>query len=86
MLPSAIVAGTRRGIAECLIGLIDQRGAGFRFAVQGRCMSESIRVPDLQLLVPGLLDVFTGGRRRQFEHLIIREHATLLTDSSCRGV
>ena len=83
-----IVALARGRIVERLIRLVDQGRAGFGFALQDRSMSESIRMPYLQLFVPGLFNVFTGGRGRQFEHLIVREHAIPLTgllSGECNG-
>lgn len=84
-----IIALARGWVVERLIRLIDQRRAGLGFPLERRRMRESIRMPDLQLFVPGLLDVFAGGCRRQFEHLIVREHVIPLTDvllGECNGV
>jgi hypothetical protein len=38
-----------------LIGLVEQLCPDFGFAVQGRRMAETIRVPDLDLFMPGFL-------------------------------
>jgi hypothetical protein len=51
--------------------LIEQLCPDFGFAVQGRRMAETIRVPDLHLFMPGLLEFCVRCSGREFEQRIV---------------
>ena len=66
-----IVACARDGVTEGLIGLVDQLCPGFRLAVQCWRMIETIRMPDLDLFMPGFLNIGKRGGRPKFEHCVM---------------
>jgi len=86
-----IVAGARDWVTEGLIGLVDQLRPGFCLVVQSRCMIEAIRMPDLNLLMPGFFDLSVCCGRQEFEKRIIIgcsffPHRTLLFKiTKCSG-
>ena len=66
----SIVAGTRDGVTESLIGLVDQLCPRFRLPVQVWRMAKAIRMPDLDLFKPGFFDVSVRCRGQEFKQRI----------------
>jgi len=75
MLYLGIVVRACNRVAEGLIGLVDQLCPGFCLAVQCRCMIEAIRMPDLDLLMPGFFDVSICRGGQEFEQCVIVGHS-----------
>lgn len=75
-----------------MIALIDKFRARFGLPVQGRRMGEAIRMPDLELFVPSLLDLrLRGGGQEIKEYIIIGRpvvlHRVLVRKArKCSGV
>lgn len=67
-----IVAGAESRVAERLVALIDKFRARFGFALQGRRMGKTIRMPHLELFVPRFLDLrIRGGGQKIEEHVVV---------------
>ena len=66
-----VVAYARNWITQCLVRLVEQCGAGFCLTMERRCMGKAIRMPDLDLFVPGFLDLSFCGGREEFQQCIV---------------
>ena len=90
MLSPCVIAGGGSRVTERLIGLIDQLGAGFSFAMQRGRMHEAIGVPDLHMFMPGASDFSLRRVRRKFQEGVVVGGAFLLhwfpCVSKCSGV
>lgn len=71
MLSPGVIAGAGSRVTERLIGLIDQLGADFSFAVQRGRMHEAVGVPDLHMFMPGASDLSLRRVRRQFQDGVV---------------
>jgi hypothetical protein len=83
MVSFGIVAGAGGWVAERLIGLIDQLGAGFGFSVQRGRMHKPIGMPHLHLFMPGALNLNVRRVGAKFQDGVVVGGASVLHRCPC---
>lgn len=87
-----VVACARSRVTQRLIGLIDQFGPSFRFLMESRRMGKAVRMPDLNLFMPGFFEISVRCGGQEFEQRIVIcrsfvSHEFLsLSETKCNGV